>query len=141
MAVPFKGDFPFLKKHTEDEYLKLENNFKNLFIAVKSLAVIYENSDNKDNIKLGALSIGVERIINEYKEFEGNLTLQSKYSSSDSATTIQKDGSPHKFAIRISEKELNLITESLDNMSNLLGSSDHEHIRYNKLSNELKDIK
>ena len=25
MPIPFKGQFPVLRKHTEDEYLKLEN--------------------------------------------------------------------------------------------------------------------
>tara|TARA_Y100001938_G_scaffold109031_2_gene149021 strand:- start:2424 stop:2849 length:426 start_codon:yes stop_codon:yes gene_type:complete len=140
MAVPFKGDFPFLKKHTEDEYLKLETNFKNLFIAVKSLAVIYENSDNKNSVKLGALSMSIERIINEYKEFEGSLTLQGA-SSSNSATTNQQDDSPQKFAFRVNEEELDMMVESLEHLACMLGVDDHDFPKYNTLAEEIKKLK
>ena len=41
MAIPFKGDYPFLRKHSEDENLKLENMIKNLLISVESLKLVY----------------------------------------------------------------------------------------------------
>lgn len=136
MAYPFNGNFPLLKKHTEDEYLKLENEFKNLFIAVRSLVVIYENTNHKDDIKLGALSKRINQIIGDYKDFEGSLTLKSTHSL-DSATTIHKKDSPQKYAFRVSKNELDLIIEGLDNMAILLGPKDHEYTKFSRLSNQL----
>ena len=46
MPIPFKGQFPVLRKHTEDEYLKLENMFNNLLISVEALSVISEDDSN-----------------------------------------------------------------------------------------------
>ena len=133
MAIPFKGDYPFLRKHSEDEYLKLENMFNNLLIAVESLKVVYENEHNRDTIKLGALAHSIERILPEYQEFRGNLTFQGKSSLKDSATTKE---SPYAF--RVNKEEHSMILESLEHLAIMLGKKDKDYNKYINLKNELE---
>ena len=62
MPIPFKGQFPVLRKHTEDEYLKLENMFNNLLISVEALSVISEDDSNFET-KLNRLVMRLEQIV------------------------------------------------------------------------------
>ncbi len=132
MPIPFKGQFPVLRKHTEDEYLKLENMFNNLLISVEALSVISEDDSNFET-KLNRLVMRIEQIVPEYQEFRESLTLQGKSSLEDSATT---NDSPYAF--RVTKKEHKMILDSLEHLALMLGKDDREFDLYMDLKKGLE---
>ena len=64
--------FPFLKRHSEKQYLDLETNYLNLFGAVSSLLTITEGEDlNSDSQRLShfnALCTRVHEIVNRFEK-------------------------------------------------------------------------
>jgi len=139
MTHPFKGDFPFLRKHSENEYLDLENNFKALVNAIGSLFVITETGEESVEIKYGALTQRLNQIFEHYEPIKGSLSFDGQSDQRDSATT--HTDSPCKFAIRINEEEKKMITDSLYNLASMLGKDDSEFHKYNNLAKEIEEIK
>ena len=139
MTHPFKGDFPILRKHSEDEYLTLENNFKALVNAVGSLFVITETGEESIEIKYSALTQRLNQIYDHYESIKGDLSFDGRSDQRDSAA-IHTDP-PYKFAIRINADEKKMIEDSLYNLASMLGKDDSEFHKYNKLAKEIEEAK
>ena len=64
--------FPFLKKHSEKQYLDLETNYLNLFSALESLLTItegeYLDSDSQRLIHFIALCTRINDIISRFQK-------------------------------------------------------------------------
>lgn len=142
MAFPFKSHKPFLRKHTEDEYLKLEQNFISLFIAVKSLSTHCHNRDDASQIyvNFSAMCTRVEQIISEYEEYEAGLGVANQTASGQQ----DDDDLPHNIGIICNDNERKIIVEALDHMATQLESiniNDEDAEQVRELSNSIRRVK
>tara|TARA_R100001443_G_scaffold17872_1_gene28487 strand:+ start:8403 stop:8828 length:426 start_codon:yes stop_codon:yes gene_type:complete len=130
---------PFIKKHSEDQYLKLENNYLNLFNLLSSLCCITEGEDLNSNsqrlIHFNALckriNEGVERFSNFTNKVQSDKIIQ------DSASLVKSVDLDSVILIWMNQEERELIIESLENYALML----NEYKISDKLNNLAKQIK
>ena len=134
--------FPFLKRHSEKQYLDLETNYLNLFGAVSSLLTITEGEDlNSDSQRLShfnALCTRVHEIVDRFEK----VTEQVRDSKvkGDSATTTSHPDPASVILMWVSHGDHKLIIEALENYALML--SDYKiSDDLNKLANQIKELK
>ena len=137
MVISFTGGSLGLVKHSEKEYLKLEQNFKSLFNAVGSLMTITEGENLDTEIAFNALCGRINQIYEEYQDFKGSLSLQGQ-SDQDPATTHTDSPSPSYLIVGDEEKKM--IVESLHNMA-CMYSGDRDAKDFESLANEIEEKK
>ncbi len=134
--------FPFLKKHSEKQYLDLETNYLNLFSALESLLTITEgedlDSDSQRLIHFNALCTRINDIISRFQK----VTEQVRDSKvkGDSATTTSHPDPASVILMWLTHKDHKLIIEALENYSLML----HDYKASDdltKLANQIKELK
>ena len=134
--------FPFLKKHSEKQYLDLETNYLNLFNALSSLLTITEgedlDSDSQRLIHFNALCTRINDIISRFQK----VTEQVRDSKvkGDSATTTSHPDPASVILMWLTHKDHKLIIEALENYSLML----HDYKASDdltKLANQIKELK
>ena len=134
--------FPFINKHSEKQYLELENNYLNLYSFLESLLAITEGEDlNSDSHRLSHFNALCKRI-NEGVERFNPITKQVRDSKfkGDSATTSSHPDPATVILMWLTHEDHKLIIESLENYSLMLNEykvSDN----LNKLANQIKELK
>jgi|TARA_R110002020_G_scaffold7979_4_gene32972 hypothetical protein len=139
---------PFLKNHSEAQYLKLEQHYINLYNFLESLLTITEgedlDSDSQRLIHFNALC----KTINEGVDRFHKTTQQVRevMFQGDSATTSPinelagKVSKVAEISIKVSRDELALIVEGLDNSAYML--NDHKVSKdFKNLSKEIQEVK
>lgn len=127
--------FPFLKRHSEKQYLDLETNYLNLFGAVSSLLTITEgedlNSDSQRLIHFNALCTRVNEIVDRFEKVTEQVR-DSKFKG-DSATTTSHPDPASVILMWVSHKDHKLIIEALENYALMLDDY--------KISNDLNKLR
>ena len=134
--------YPFLKKHSEKQYLDLETNYLNLFNALSSLLTITEGEDlDSDSQRLShfnALCTRINEIVDRFSKVTEQ--VQTSELKGDSATTSSKSDPASVILLWVNQHERALIVEALENYSLMLNDykvSDN----FTKLANEIKEVK
>ena len=133
---------PFLKKHSEKQYLDLETNYLNLYNAISSLLTITEGEDlESDSQKLShfnALCVRVNEIINRFEK----VTKQVRDSKvkGDSATTTSHPDPALVILMWLTHQDHKLIIEALENYALMLDDYKISN-DLNKLANQIKELK
>ena len=134
--------YPFLKKHSEKQYLDLETNYLNLFNALSSLLTITEGEDlDSDSQRLShfnALCTRINEIVDRFSKVTEQ--VQTSKLKGDSATTSSKSDPASVILLWVNQHERALIVEALENYSLMLNDykvSDN----FTKLANEIKEVK
>ena len=134
--------YPFLQKHSENQYLDLETNYLNLFNALSSLLTITEGEDlDSDSQRLSHFNALCTRI-NEIVDRFTKVTEQVRTSKlkGDSATTSSKSDPASVILLWVNQHERALIVEALENYSLMLNEY-KESDNFTKLANEIKEAK
>ena len=133
---------PFLKKHSEVQYLNLETSYLNLYNAISSLLTITEGEDlESDSQKLShfnALCMRINETVSRFSKFTDQVR-ESKVKG-DSATTSSFPDPGSVILLWVNHLEKDLIVESLENYALMLDDykiSDN----LNKLANQIKELK
>ena len=133
---------PFLKKHSEEQYLNLEKNYLNLFNFLQSLLSITEGEDlSSDSQKLNhfdALCMRVNQTVEEYSNFANE--VRGVMFKGDSATTTSYPEPVGNVMITVNKQEYSLIIEALEHMANAypnLKVADE----FQAIANDIKDLK
>jgi len=132
---------PFLKKHSEEQYLNLEKNYLNLFNFLQSLLSITEGEDlSSDSQKLNhfdALCMRVNQTVEEYSNFANE--VRGVMFKGDSATTTSYPEPVGNVLITVNTKEYKLLIEACEHMGfsfpNLKVSDE-----FHALAEDLKNI-
>ena len=133
---------PFLKKHSEKQYLDLETNYLNLYNAICSLLTITEGEDlESDSQKLShfnALCVRVNEIINRFEK----VTEQVRDSKvkGDSATTTSHPDPALVILMWLTHQDHKLIIEAVENYALMLDDYKISN-DLNKLANQIKELK
>ena len=134
--------YPFLQKHSENQYLDLETNYLNLFNALSSLLTITEGEDlDSDSQRLShfnALCTRINEIVDRFTKVTEQ--VQTSKLKGDSATTSSKSDPASVILLWVNQHERALIVEALENYSLMLNEykvSDN----FTKLANEIKEAK
>ena len=134
--------YPFIKKHSEKQYLDLETNYLNLFNALSSLLTITEGEDlDSDSQRLShfnALCTRVNEIVDRFSKVTEQ--VQTSKFKGDSATTSSKSDPASVILLWVNQEERGLIVEALENYALML---DDYKVSYNftKLANQIKEGK
>jgi hypothetical protein len=139
---------PFLKEHSEKQYLDLETKYLNLYNFLESLLTITEGEDlNSESQRLNHFTALCKRINEGVKRFN-TFTQQVRevMFQGDSAAISPlnelagKVSKNQEIGIKVSEDELRLIVEGLDNSAYML-SGQKVSDDFKKLSEEIQEIK
>jgi hypothetical protein len=133
---------PFLKKHSEEQYIDLEKNYLNLYNFLQSLLTITEGEDlDSDSQKIthfNALCMRINQGIEEYANFTDRVKalMFKRYS----ATTSSKPDPVGDIKIICNKKEYELILEAIEHIAHSfpdLKVADEFH----DLARDLKNLK
>lgn len=141
--------YPFIAKHDEKQYLKLEEHFMNLHSFLISLQTHTEGEDlNKDSLKLihfsalcSRISEGIERFDKAYQQ------VKDAQFKGDSATTTSNDSLPagydkpnNNVQIIVNPREYVMILESLEHLANSFPDDSYCQ-ELQTLANDIKNLK
>ena len=133
---------PFLKKHSEEQYLELEKNYLNLYNFLQSLLSITECEDlDSDSQKLShfdALCMRINQTVEKYSKFANK--VRDVMFKGDSATTTSFPEPVGNIMITVNKEEYSLIIEALEHMANAypnLKVADE----FQAIANDIKDLK
>jgi len=133
---------PFLKKHSEEQYLELEKNYLNLYNFLQSLLSITECEDlDSDSQKLShfdALCMRINQTVEKYSKFANK--VRDVMFKGDSATTTSFPEPVGNIMITVNKQEYSLIIEALEHMANAypnLKVADE----FQAIANDIKDLK
>lgn len=134
--------YPFIKKHSEKQYLDLETNYLNLSNALSSLLTITEGEDlDSDSQRLShfnALCTRINEIVDRFSKVTEQ--VQTSKFKGDFATTSSKSDPASVILLWVNQHERALIVEALENYSLMLNEykvSDN----FTKLANQIKEAK
>jgi len=132
---------PFISKHSESQYLKVETGFINLFNFLQSLLTITEgedlSSDSQRLIHFNALCKRINEGLIKFNKIAEQ--VQGNKFIGNSASSLNYPESA-EVAIYCDKKEHKLIVESIENYSLMLGEYKISN-QLNQLAKQIKELK
>ena len=116
-----KMPVPFINKHSEEQYLKLEQAYFNLYNFIESLLTVTEGEDlNSDSQRLSHFNVLCKRINEGLSRFNKTTKQVRVAKLNGNSTTTPQAPESAEVVIYCTKKERDLIVEALDNSALML---------------------
>ena len=126
-----------IREHSEDQYLKLEANFMNLYNSVQSLLTITEGEDlDNDEQKIIHFNALCKRIndITEHYQKAYKKTVNDMYKGDRD----KQENTPYRHNF-LNEKEYRMVLECIDHFIEMYGVVENE-LPYKNLRDKIADV-